>query len=176
MKLEKSDLDRLADVIGTKLEATIHVELRDHLVDFDQYCESPIECLFGVAFHFFANAMSIGRARAKLVYLNDPQRSRKPLLAQWELVPQFVWENYRIDFALFTALDYPILIECDGHEFHERTKEQAAHDREKDRCIQAAGIPILRFTGSQIHADPIECGFEVYNFAVRRLNAARKSA
>lgn len=178
MKISKEDRERLASRISLhpQIELIVSMSIQGHLQDFEKVCESPIEALLGAAFHFAANMTNFARARATLVYLNEPDRSRPSLLpAQWELVPQFAWEGYRIDFAIFSDLPYPIFVECDGHDFHERTKEQAARDREKDRRIQAAEIPILRFTGSQIHADPLDCGFEIYNFIYRRLEKTKKA-
>jgi len=61
-----------------------------------------------------------------------------------------------------------LFVECDGHDFHERTKEQAEHDRSKDRAIQAAGIPILRFTGREIWRDPVMVALEIFNFILSR--------
>jgi very-short-patch-repair endonuclease len=50
-----------------------------------------------------------------------------------------------------------VVIECDGHDFHERTKEQAARDRKRDRAVQSAGHIMLRYTGSEIYRDPLGC-------------------
>lgn len=178
MKLDKSDRERFASLISRhpELEYIVFLRMQAHLQEFERVYESPIEALLGAAFHFSANVMDFARARAPIVYLNEPDRSRKPHVpAQWELVPQFQWEGYRIDFAVFTELPYPIFVECDGHDFHERTKEQAARDRGKDRKIQHANIPILRFTGSQIYADPLECGFEICQFIHKRLADAKKA-
>jgi very-short-patch-repair endonuclease len=58
------------------------------------------------------------------------------------------------------------VIECDGHDFHERTKEQARYDRRRDREVQGFGLPILRFTGSEIYADAVACGHQVLRFFV----------
>lgn len=58
------------------------------------------------------------------------------------------------------------VIECDGHDFHERTKEQARHDRRRDREVQSFGLPILRFTGSEIYADAVGCGHQVLRFFI----------
>lgn len=69
------------------------------------------------------------------------------------------------DFALFVpSLPAPILIECDGHDFHERTKEQARKDRSRDRRIQRRGSYVLRFTGSEIWANPAKGAEEVCDF------------
>lgn len=59
-----------------------------------------------------------------------------------------------------------LIIECDGHDFHERTKEQAARDRAKDRAALLSGQDQLRFTGSEIWRDPWECATQVFDWAV----------
>jgi very-short-patch-repair endonuclease len=50
-----------------------------------------------------------------------------------------------------------IVVEVDGHEWHERTKEQAARDKARDRELQIAGWKVLRFTGSEVWKDPAGC-------------------
>lgn len=52
-------------------------------------------------------------------------------------------------------------IECDGHDFHEKTKHQAARDKKRDREIIATGLSVTRFAGSEIWADPIKHGLWV---------------
>lgn len=56
-----------------------------------------------------------------------------------------------------------IIIECDGHDFHERTQDQALHDRRRDREMTSAGYRVVRFTGREIHRDPDACAEEVGN-------------
>jgi very-short-patch-repair endonuclease len=67
--------------------------------------------------------------------------------------------DWRADFVLScpSISQKKIIIECDGHDFHERTKEQAARDRSRDRAAQAAGFMMLRYTGSEIYKDPLGC-------------------
>lgn len=60
-----------------------------------------------------------------------------------------------------------LIVECDGHDFHERTKQQAARDRARDRIAQYEGLPILRFTGSEIWNDPLACAHEIAHFMER---------
>ena len=76
------------------------------------------------------------------------------------------FRDYRLDFLFKLCLqgDYRLLaVECDGHEFHERTKEQAARDRSRDRVLVEAGVPVIRFTASEIYCDPQNCADEVVN-------------
>ena len=54
-----------------------------------------------------------------------------------------------------------LAIECDGHDFHERTKEQAERDRSRDRWMIANGVQVIRFTGREIWRDPEECARQI---------------
>lgn len=78
---------------------------------------------------------------------------------------------YRADFELVCRRSqteqFSIIIECDGHEFHEKTKQQAARDKKRDRFFAAAGYTVLRFTGSEIWRDPLGCANEVYATSVQ---------
>lgn len=85
----------------------------------------------------------------------------KSLLVQ----PQAMVGGWRVDFRLFARSGdgtwKSLIVECDGHEFHERTKDQAARDRSRDRSTQMAGIPIFRFTGSELFRDAWKCAEQV---------------
>jgi hypothetical protein len=58
------------------------------------------------------------------------------------------------------------VIEIDGHDFHERTKEQAAADRKRDRVLSALGYTVIRFTGSEVYAAPSDCAREAVALAL----------
>jgi hypothetical protein len=57
-----------------------------------------------------------------------------------------------------------IVVETDGHDFHEKSKEQASRDRRRDRELQTAGWKVLRFTGSEVWADPRACVAQIHEF------------
>lgn len=69
-----------------------------------------------------------------------------------------------------------IAVECDGHDFHERTKEQAERDKARDRELQMLGWEVARFTGSEIVRDTIGVVEDLLRFChgihVRRSRAA----
>jgi hypothetical protein len=54
-------------------------------------------------------------------------------------------------------------IYCDGHEYHERTKEQAKRDRSIDRKLQQMGWHVFRFTGSEVFKAPQKCMADINN-------------
>lgn len=61
-----------------------------------------------------------------------------------------------------------VLVECDGHDFHERTREQARRDKRRDRELQKLGFPVFRYTGSDVWRDPLGAALEVVDEAIRR--------
>lgn len=129
------------------------------------FCESEIELLLLAAFDI-QSYISDRERFTKIVRQGDDADFGDHTLI---IIPQYRWGNYRIDFAIkLKNWDGILFIECDGHDFHERTKEQAERDRSKDREIQAAGIPILRFTGREIHRDPLSCVLQIQKFLLGR--------
>jgi hypothetical protein len=88
------------------------------------------------------------------------------------ITPQVWIGDYRVDFLIghlecepnkFTGdtfLDNWVVVECDGHDFHEKTKEQAQRDKARDRYLVSAGFKVMRFTGSEIWRDPTACAIE----------------
>ena len=54
-------------------------------------------------------------------------------------------------------------IECDGHDFHEKTKEQATHDKQRERDLIAEGYIVIRFSDSEIYRNPFKCASEVFD-------------
>lgn len=86
---------------------------------------------------------------------------------------------YRADFVLtwsgtdccdttIVEASSSLCIEADGHDFHEKTKAQATHDKKRDRFFAGRGLTLLRFTGSEIHKSAVRCASEA-----RRLLCAR---
>lgn len=68
--------------------------------------------------------------------------------------------NVRLDFAV-VGDGKRVAVEVDGHDWHERTKEQAERDKSRDRLLQAAGWQVFRFTGSEVWRAPDRCAQEV---------------
>lgn len=132
-------------------------------------CESPIELMFLAAFiveladdspDLIIDFSSSNRC------VHYPREDSCSFAAQADL------GQYRSDFyiemATYQTVWLRVAIECDGHEFHERTKEQARRDRRRDRWMQSNGIAILRFTGSEIWENARTCALQVIEFLNKR--------
>lgn len=129
-------------------------------------CESPIEKL--LVPHLLTVETVMGSTCQAMPANSTPEQhieTLKILPEGWMLKPQAVIAPWRVDF-LCQLIDHggaikSIVIECDGHDYHERTKEQAAHDRKRDRDLTARGFTVLRFTGSEIYKSPAKCAADV---------------
>lgn len=112
--------------------------------------DSPIEGAFLDAFCSLAveDGFEIARMSAERAFVItiEPQR----------------WiAHYRVDFLIsyhYFGMTKRLVVECDGHEFHERTKLQAWRDKKRDRQIPHK---IYRFTGAEIHACAEVCAREI---------------
>ncbi len=121
-------------------------------------CETPIEQLLAIAL-FSVKYLPIVNYPCEV--LIKPQET----LECSSLYEKNKKKKYRVDFLIIANKDgkeFKYVIECDGHDFHEKTKEQALKDKKRDRNLMFNGYQIIRFTGSEIWADPAFCAFDVY--------------
>ena len=134
--------------------------------------ESPIEKIFHLSLNAYYLEELIGDPMSNYKLFIDPQ----PEL-------EFGVKKYRPDFeiTMFQHLeiggqqkmrDVTCYIECDGHDFHERTKEQAKKDRKKDRAFMTKGLHLIRFTGSEIYNSHTQCSKEVLDFMYDKLKTS----
>jgi hypothetical protein len=121
-----------------------------------EICESPIEVIFGAAFLLMFPEYPLVRPELA-------SSSSGPAL-----IPQLWWRDYRIDWAIRTELGF-VFVECDGREFHSEP-DQIARDQRKDKAALEAGIPLLRFSGSDIYKNFDRCA------QLAMLEAARAAA
>lgn len=117
--------------------------------NFEQ-CNSPIEVIFKLAFDMIS-------------FTEIPEEIY--LLPQYEIAVD--GRKYFADFVFLTDEElyeftrfehkYRLVIECDGHDFHEKTKQQVAKRNKRDMDLKIAGYDVIHFSGSQIFDDPISC-------------------
>lgn len=97
-----------------------------------------------------------------------------------EINPQYKIGKYTVDFYVslcFKPTDTittKIIIECDGHDFHEKTKEQAKHDKERDRYFIKNGYKVLRYTGSEIYNNFVDIEKELRDYFVKEMVRGEK--
>lgn len=124
-----------------------------------KHVESPIEEAMVQALYFYAvlNGMT-----PKLYY--SSQRDIDIKQDGHIIILQQEESGYRVDIVFISGLSTPpikIAIECDGHDFHEKTKKQAARDKMRDRVLATKFDAVLRFTGSEIYNNAWGCATQV---------------
>ncbi len=126
--------------------------------------DSPVEAQMLVALHF------LGRLWGDNFTVGERGRplwpdfyTAKTVFSRTCIIPQFEIGPYRVDFAIFYSDErsVKVVVECDGHDFHERTKEQAQRDKARDRYLQDQGYKVLRYTGSEIYRQPLKSARQV---------------
>lgn len=121
--------------------------------------ESPIEQIFITAFELyliFNQKEDVFLFSQKEIKVNDKK-----------YIVDFYFE--KDEYVNKFNTDKKIIIECDGYEFHQKTKEQVQKDNEREYNLKMAGYEILRFSGTQIYNNPFKCAEDTYNFIIRRI-------
>jgi very-short-patch-repair endonuclease len=57
-----------------------------------------------------------------------------------------------------------IIIECDGHEWHERTEKERRYEKQRDRFLQSKGYEVFHYTGKEITDDPFKVADEILDY------------
>lgn len=128
---------------------------------FSGATSSPIEDLFYIACNVWCASESMN--------LNPHFYSADGVIENKRgvfLEPQKQIGVYRVDFLLsqngLGPNEYltPVIIELDGHDFHDKNKQQRAYEKARDRFFVKSGYKVLHFTGSEVVADPYKVTHE----------------
>lgn len=60
-----------------------------------------------------------------------------------------------------------IIVECDGFKHH-GDRSAFTNDRKRDRLLKSQGYEVLRYSGSEIHQDPIGTSTDLFRFLEKR--------
>jgi very-short-patch-repair endonuclease len=172
------------------LKEEIKTAINEAFDEYDDWAvgDTPIEKLFYAALYskikydeteFIRVISPISDGMSEASIFDDPASKRCLIVKS-----QVQIDDWRVDFVVhaWTYGEMPfgprlggkprwrrLIVECDGHDFHERTKEQAAKDRSRDRAVSLAGYDIFRFTGSELWNSPWGCADQVYQWATKGL-------
>lgn len=165
-QLEDEMAHTIASAVGdTEIERLFHASL----VCLCTYCRVEYEFV-----------LTLNRAPEARQTIFDMDQSKRGLV----LESQVQIDSARVDFVVYAwtfgrVRHGPrtceqgdprwrkLVVECDGHDFHERTKEQAKHDRSRDRDLVQRGYDVFRFTGSELWRDPLGCADQVHQWALK---------
>lgn len=143
-------------------------------------CDSPLEITF--LWHMWQRGFTpsgvitdgFGRTAEGTMVRKGPRRwSDFDLISErkssgWNFDQQALVGDYRLDFSFCKSGTSPKLlvdVELDGHAFHEKTREQAQHDKTRDRFLTLQGWKVLRYTYEDILHNCERCIDEVLSVA-----------
>lgn len=164
----RQQIDRAADVVAIQAGRS-YLEFMYGLVRAQMRTtnESPLEAIFRVWWE-------------AITYGGSPDVERLRLECQREVTCGD--QNYRLDFVIgllnqmeaahFVKIgcEFPLIaVEVDGHEFHEKTKEQVAYRNQRDRALQQAGWIVFHFSWTELTTDGEKCVQEVLRHALTAL-------
>ncbi len=169
MRLSQQDPKVIQTVLqGFECDSNLHTFLEVFISNVDK-CESPIEKML-------LAALIIKSASFKSYYFD--------IWCQYSELN--IKENYRCDFRIIAddmsglnsksqSKTAEILVECDGHEFHEKTKAQVEYRNNRDLALKKAGYDILHFSGSQIYKNPLKCADEILDYLVTKAEGEKNN-
>ena len=154
-------LDIVSDQVGKMEAARFRDEMHCQIVE--KPIASPIEQLFFVALQALV--------RAEYLEVNPAPElvdGAYVIASGINIDVQHAIGNYRVDF-LVTRTQYretptrddAVIVELDGHAFHDRDKRQRSYEKARDRFLQRQGYRVLHFTGSDVVSDPYRVAHEV---------------
>ncbi len=164
--------------ICSEAERILDEQVRDELREIRNFlclCESPVEQIlvasvyvrFGMSFNSHFNLL---QARFGDMPEYDGIFTLN-LELQKPITTAVFGGSYRADVFLYLTRFWrygnkqpawgKLVVEVDGHNFHDRTKEQASRDRQRDRDLLLDGYKVIRFTGSDVYNNPFRCVEEI---------------
>lgn len=125
-------------------------------------CKSPIEVLFLFAFDLYKCEQDFPDICLYSQYEIKKSSGEK-------YVADFVFDASECSMTEDGFESYKLIIECDGHEFHEKTKEQVERGNIRNMELQEMGYEILHFSGSQIYKNPYLCAIKTYKYILKKI-------
>lgn len=143
------------DTTRKAIEYYLFKKIQNIDLDMD-FIESPIERLFWITYK---------ENEYKTLFELNNHLKTMPIVYFQKQINYGEGDNnyYKVDFVIFSEINPKIkfAIELDGHEFHEKTKEQVKKDKERERNLQKLGWHVIRFSGSEVYNNPYKCWIEV---------------
>ena len=158
-------LESNKELLGMCSAIRVEKEYKKYLED----CESPIEQLFCIAILTMSIINNLDRREFKI------ESHDISIISGIYVMPQCEIGKYRVDFVLGyggaiinigklgKASEKQIkelVVELDGHKFHDRNEKQRRYEKNRDRFLQKNGYEVFHYTGSEIVKNPYKAALE----------------
>lgn len=135
-----------------------------------EYIKSPIEQIFFVA---FLTVLHQNLTRESLGIDITPLGQHEQNIDGYDYVHDFAFYidvyNLRNKFKM---KDYifmsSVTVECDGHDYHNKTKRQVSNGNKRSNAMQQNGLTVIHFSGSDLFRYPYQCAEEAYCVIIKK--------
>lgn len=156
--IEDNLVDRVKEIMNQKI-----IDYKRELLSSLYYCESPIEQILSM------EIVDLIKQYASSDVIDIVSNNNQEYIKCDD-------KTYRVDYLLEIAFLFngeykeliKLVVECDGHDFHEKTKEQVMSDNQRNRDIENQGYYILHFSGSELYHNSAKCRREINKFIKRK--------
>lgn len=166
-------LSEAADTFGRISTERFSQDIFCQLIESE--IKSPIEDLFYIACQMQCTSEFIEVNPGPCLGGNDQLEAGYGIF----IYPQKNIGKYRVDFLIQQhgigpdKILTPVIVELDGHDFHDKDKRQRAYEKSRDRFLVKSGYRVLHFTGSEVVADPYKVAFEALHLVGVFLGSGR---
>ena len=157
--------EKCTQIVADDSYSSFWVNTQDGLEE----CESPIEQIFFLAIETVARINGAGEC------YHDFRRDVW-IEAGISVQRQMQIGKYRVDFLLSYAgtrivnakvfkmhtefSERQLVVELDGHQFHDRNEPQRRYEKHRDRFLQKQGYKVFHYTGSEVVQNPFKVAAE----------------
>ena len=160
----KDFIDRCGAMVGGWTQGLFISNLKSSFRDYGVW--SPIEQLFetavrtivkleGCEYDPYPDPVVEGKIRYNGVWIRPQVK-----IGEYCVDYCISVDEYRDVIAKMTFPVKKIVVELDGHAFHETTEKQRRYEKERDRYMQKKGYKVFRYTGAEIVSNPFHAAFE----------------
>lgn len=153
----QQQISRASKYAGQSIQLEISDQITKLAVDRFRL-KSPIEIVF-LAWWVALRRMFLDEYGFVYALWLSPQREVTLAGAKYVLDFQVdpICFQSELERAKLIGVEFPLIgVELDGHDFHERTKEQATYRNKRDRELQQAGWRVYHISGSELYRDPVD--------------------
>ena len=152
-------LDDKCNMLATGFYTEVVAALEELEEEQEKVIESPVEQMFFTEWRFrrFVNK------KLEEAYLEPQYQDKTTGKYRLDFNVDFIQEAYILgrsieyDEVVMQVEPLKLGIEIDSHIWHEKTKEQASYDKERERFLVSKGWRLLRFTGSEVFNNAPKC-------------------
>lgn len=169
--------DEIRDLCIAKASDYLSMEIDSALDHGDVVIESPIERMLYSALVCVRTCQKLPNDDVDSTWpefdiahglVIEPQREIGKYYVDFLVTYRFLLYSSRLKKTV-VQLENSVIVECDGHDWHDFDEPTRRKEKQRDRFLQKEGYKIFHYTGKEITDDPIKVAEEIIEVVTSRL-------